>query len=246
MSDSTTAALYDVTVGHTRHTEPSGGFRHRLYTWLVDLDDLPRLPLPLRPFARFEARDHLGSPHRSIRANLDNWLSRNGVELEGGRVLMLAHARVLGYVFNPVTFYWCHRPDGELACVVAEVHNTYGERHCYLLRPDPHGHATVTKRFYVSPFLPQRGSYEMRLSYPGERVGVSVRLLDEVGKPLLTAEIRGRRVPAEPRRLARLLLGNPLVPQRVAAMIRAHGISLWLRGRSPNPRTPHVHQEGVR
>ncbi|MGJ7906316.1 DUF1365 domain-containing protein [Actinopolyspora sp. H202] len=246
MSDPTTADLYDVTVGHTRHTEPSDGFRHRLYTWLVDLDDLPRLPLPLRPFARFEARDHLGSPQRSIRANLDDWLSRNGVDLEGGRVLMLAHARVLGYVFNPVTFYWCHRPDGELRCVVAEVHNTYGERHCYLLRPDQHGYATVTKRFHVSPFLPQRGNYEMRLSYPGERVDVSVRLHDEAGKPLLTAEMRGRRVPAEPRRLARLLLGNPLVPQRVAAMIRAHGISLWLRGRSPNPHIPHVHQEGVR
>ncbi|SDP49410.1 hypothetical protein SAMN04487905_104357 [Actinopolyspora xinjiangensis] len=246
MRISSTAALYDVTVGHTRHTEPSSGFRHRLYTWLVDLDELPVLPRPLRPFARFEARDHLGSPRRSIRANLDSWLSGRGVDLGGGRVLMLAHARVLGYVFNPVTFYWCHRPDGVLECVVAEVHNTYGERHCYLLRPDELGRATTTKRFHVSPFLPLRGSYEMRLDCPGERVDVWIRLRDEAGEPLLTAEMRGHRVPAKPRRLLRMLLRRPLVPQRVAALIRAHGVSLWLRGASPSPHTPHVHQEGVR
>ena len=82
---------------------------------------------------------------RSIRRNLDRWLAAHGVDLHGGRVVMLAQARVLGYVFNPLTVYWCHGPDGALACVVAEVHNTYGERHCYLLRPDAAGRARTAQ-----------------------------------------------------------------------------------------------------
>ena len=73
---------------------------------------LPRLPRALAPFARFEARDHLGDPQRTIRQNLDAWLAGRGIDLEGGRVLMLAHARVLGHVFNPITVYWCHTADG--------------------------------------------------------------------------------------------------------------------------------------
>ena len=79
---------------------------------------------------------------------------------------MLANARVLGYVFNPLTVYWCHRPDGELECVVAEVHNTYRERHCYLLRPDAAGRAETAKEFYVSPFLTVAGDYRMALPVP--------------------------------------------------------------------------------
>ena len=80
---------------------------------------------------------------------------------------MLAHARVLGYVFNPLTVFWCHRADGALACVVAEVHNTYRQRHAYLLRTDDRGRAQVPKRFYVSPFYPVDGGYRMCLPEPG-------------------------------------------------------------------------------
>ena len=92
---------------------------------------------------------------------MDRFLGARGIDLGGGRVLMLAHARVLGYVFNPLTVYWCHRADGTLACVMAEVHNTYGQRHAYLLRTDERGRARVGKEFYVSPFHPVDGSYRM-------------------------------------------------------------------------------------
>ncbi|GAA2808999.1 DUF1365 domain-containing protein [Saccharopolyspora taberi] len=238
-------ALYDVVVGHKRHVDISKSFRHRAYTWLVDLDHLPHLPWWLRPFARFDPRDHLGSPHRTIRENVDRWLETRGVDLRGGRVLMLAHARVLGYVFNPLTVYWCHRPDGELACVLAEVHNTYGERHCYLLHPDASGGAEADKQFYVSPFLPLHGRYEMRFEPPGERLRVLVRLLDGE-RPLFSAAMTGHRRPATPRELLRMLLRRPFVPQRIAALIRWHGIAVWLRRVPIVPRRPHQHQEGIR
>jgi len=139
-------ALYDVEVRHVRHAALHRDFRHRVYLWLVDLDALPRLPLWLRPFAGFRAADHLGDPDGTIRGNLDRYLAGRGIDLRGGRVLMLANARVLGYVFNPLTVFWCHGSDGSLACVVAEVHNTYGERHCYLLATDHAGRARAMAR----------------------------------------------------------------------------------------------------
>ena len=103
--------------------------------WFVDLDELPRHG----PLARFEARDHLGDPDRTLRENLDTYLADHGIDLAGGRITMLTNARSLGYVFNPLTLFWCHDPAGEIVCVVAEVHNTYSQRHRYLLHPDDAG-----------------------------------------------------------------------------------------------------------
>ncbi len=228
-------ALYDARVTHERTLGPRRGFRHGIYLWLVDLDALPELPWWLRPFAGFRAADHVGDPTRSIRSNLDTYLAGEGIDLAGGQVLMLAGARVLGYVFNPLTVYWCHRPGGEPACVVAEVHNTYGERHRYLLHPDRSGKAEVAKDFYVSPFLTLDGHYEMSLPRPGERLAVTVTLRQN-GAAVLAASINGRRRPATTRELLRLLLRRPLMPQRIWALIRRHGIAMWLRGYPLTPR----------
>jgi len=250
-ADRPMAALYDVTITHTRRETLHRSFRHRSYLWLVDLDALPALPWWLRPFAGFAVRDHLGggpaarnSP-LSLRDALDRWLAARGVDLHGGRVLMLAQARVLGHVFNPLTVYWCHRPDGALACVVAEVHNTYGERHCYLLHPDAAGRARTAKEFYVSPFLPVDGAYDMVLPEPGERVRIAVTLRRE-GAPALSATVVGTRSPATSAAMIRMLLRRPLAPQRTSVLIRRHGIALWLRRLPVMPRPPHTPQEGLR
>ena len=216
-------SIYDVVITHTRRERVDRTFGHRAYMWLVDLDDLPRLPWWARPFARFEARDHLGSPDRSIRENLDEWLSERGISLGGGQVLMLANARVLGYVFNPLSVYWCHDASGELVCVVAEVHNTYGGRHCYLLRTDDRGRASVDKEFYVSPFLRVDGHYVMRLPKPGDRLSVTIALRQD-GKTTFSATMRGERSSG-----LRMLLRRPLMTQRVSALIRRHGIALYFR-----------------
>jgi uncharacterized protein len=237
-------ALYDAEVRHVRHAALHRDFSHHVYLWLVDLDALPRLPLWLRPFARFAARDHLGDPSGTIRGNLDRYLAGHGIDLCGGRVLMLANARVLGYVFNPLTVYWCHRPDGALACVVAEVHNTYGERHCYLLRTDTTGRARADKEFYVSPFLEVDGEYRMHLPAPDERLALAITLRQN-GSMALVATVAGVRRPATPRALAGVLARHPLVTLRTSALIRRHGIALWLRRVPVIPRPRHAPQEGV-
>lgn len=232
----TVPALYDAEVRHARRRDLRTAFAHRIYLWLVDLDELPRLPAPLRPFARFRSRDHLGDPDRSIRENVDAYLAAHGIDLAGGRVLMLANARVLGHVFNPISAFWCHHADGSPACVIAEVHNTYGERHCYLLHPDASGRASARKEFYVSPFLTVDGHYSMHLPEPDERLGISVTLHQD-GAPALVVTLAGTRRPATPREVARTVLRHPLITQRTSALIRRHGIALWLR-RLPVVRRP--------
>ncbi|WP_413759288.1 DUF1365 domain-containing protein [Streptomyces sp. MMBL 11-3] len=228
-------ALYPCTIAHVRRAPRRYALRHRTYLWLVDVDDLPVLPRPLRPLARFRARDHFTGRASSIRAALDGFLDEHGVDLRGGRVLMLAHARILGHVFNPLTLYWCHDADAGLRCVVAEVHNTYGERHAYLLHPDTAGTATVAKDFYVSPFNPVDGHYEMRLPPPGEHVRLAIRL-QRPGSVPFTATVHGRRREATGPALLRLALRHPWSTVTVSAAIRFHGIRLFLRGLPVQPR----------
>lgn len=236
-------ALYRCLITHVRTRPKRYGFRTRTYMWLVDLDHLPRLPRPLRPLARFDARDHFAGT-TGIRSGLERYLAAQGIDLGGGRVLMLTHARVFGHVFNPLTLYWCHGEDGALRCVVAEVHNTYGERHCYLLHTDGEGQATVEKDFYVSPFFPVDGSYRMRLPLPQERLEATVHLERAQGRPF-TATLRGVRTPATPVSLLRAAARNPWSTAAVSAGIRVHGIRLWLRGLPVQPRPRHRPQEGV-
>ncbi|HEY1003134.1 MAG TPA: DUF1365 domain-containing protein, partial [Streptosporangiaceae bacterium] len=219
-------------VGQVTHRRPGPvrrAFRHRVYQWLVDLDSLPRQPWHLRAFAHFSSADHLGDPGLPIKGNIENYLALGGIGLgDRGRVLMLASARVLGHVFDPLSVFWCYDSDGVLACVVAEVHNTYGERHCYLLHPDEHGRADADKDFYVSPFLSVEGDYRMRLPLPDERLALAITLRQR-GSTALTATVVGARRPATPASLLRMLARRPLVTQRTSALIRRHGIALWLR-----------------
>lgn len=242
-------AIYDAVVVHSRRERISRTFRHRINPWLVDLDALPELPAWSRALARFEAADHLGDPDCSIRENLDAWLRNHGVELAGGRVVMLANPRFLGHVFNPITVYWCTLADGLTEYVVAEVHNTYGERHCYLLQPDSQGNAQTAKEFYVSPFLAAGGSYEMRVSRPGQEIAIAVSLRQH-GQTVFAVELSGARHLATRHRVLRTLLRHPFGSYRVSALIRLHGSWLWLRRipvveRQVAPRTPHVSQKGA-
>ncbi|WTW98965.1 DUF1365 domain-containing protein [Streptomycetaceae bacterium NBC_01309] len=227
--------LYVGHIVHVRRRPILRVFRHRMTVWLVDLDHIPELPRWLRPLAAFRAEDHSGSPDRGIRANIDAWLASRDIDLRNGRILMLAVPRVLGHCFNPLTVYWCHDADGSLVCVVAEVSNTYGERHCYVVPPFHGQPADLDKEFYVSPFFETDGRYRMHLPAPGKHLSLTVSLLGDDGA-LLTSVLRGRRRVDTP---ARMALATALMPQRISALIRLHGIRLWLRGLPVVPRIPH-------
>ena len=228
--------IFRTTIGHTRRRPFRRTFTHRSHIWLVDLDHLPDHGRLGWATGRFEARDHLGEPARSLRANVDAFLGSHGVDLEGGRVLMAAMPRAFGYCFNPISVFWCFGPDGGQRAAVVEVHNTYGDRHAYLVHPDEQGRARTDKQMYVSPFHGTDGHYELAVPVPGDRLDVAVTLHTEQGAPF-SAWLRGEATTVTPLRAAPAAL-------RSALLIRAHGIWLWARRLPVRPRPDH-HQEGV-
>lgn len=223
-----TPAIYRTTITHSRQAPVRHSFEYRSYSWYIDIDELPALPWWLRPFARFRAQDHFtGAPGDSLRERVDAYLAAHDVSLAGGRVTALLQARVLGYVFNPISVFWCHDRDGALRHVIAEVHNTYGKRHAYLL-PPANTPVLVTKKFYVSPFNPVAGRYQVLAPRPDRRADVVVMLHGD-GQPAFVAALRGTRQPATVRHVARMQLLSPLAPLMVALRIRIQGVRLWLR-----------------
>ena len=241
---STQAAIYRTSIAHVRRTPLHNAFTYRSYSWYVDVDRLPSVPWPLRPLADFRVADHLGDPDGSLRGNVERFLRTRGIEPDGGRITMLASARVFGHVFNPLSLFWCHDAAGDLRCVVAEVHNTYGERHCYLLETDDAGRASVPKAFYVSPFNDVEGQYRMKLPEPGERLAVSIVLEREGHKPFV-ATVDGERHEASVPNILAAALAVPLAPLRVSAQIRWQGIKLWARRLPLIKRPHHPSQEAV-
>ncbi|MEY2622190.1 MAG: hypothetical protein RIT26_2010 [Pseudomonadota bacterium] len=160
-------------------------------------------------------------------------LAEQGVTDVDGEVWLHCYPRVLGYAFKPVSFWYAHRRDGSLRAVVAEVNNTFGERHCYLLDQPREGHASFARKvFHVSPFCEVKGEYQFRFmrtwQAPGQpgRTVVRVDLHDEQG-PLLQTSISGRLQVAEPAQLRRAVWRHPWLTLGVIVRIHWHAFQLW-------------------
>ncbi len=225
-------------VFHRRFTPVQHAFRYRFYQALLDLDHLPALDreVPLFGWNRpallsFHDRDHLGGGAEPLRAQLERWVERTaGEPLPRGRILLLTQLRVFGFVFNPVSYFYCHDERGVLARVVVEVNNTFGERLCYLLRDDGSrpGHfcAAADKALHVSPFIGMDARYRFRLSPLGARVAVHI---DETrdGSRFFAAAFAGRLRPFTPATLLRAAFGYPLMTLRVVWLIHWQALRLW-------------------
>ena len=204
------SSLYDALLEHERYAPAHNAFRYRIYQLLLDLDeldelasDIPFLSVGRRNLVEVRAADHLGDPRLSIRDNVRAWLDSRGVSVPDGRIELLTHARTFGYVFNPVSFYFVRDAAGGLACVVAEVHNTFGERWPYLLgapgERDDDGRMrfSTEKRLHVSPFMDVSGTYRFLLAEPGERLMMRIDEERE-GERLFRAVLTGERRPLTP------------------------------------------------
>jgi len=228
-------------VTHQRTDATAHRFAYPLYMLLLDLDTLPELDRRLRLFGHnrarplsFRDRDHLEDDARPLRAKVEAFLQAEGIEPPGGRILLLTLPRVFGYVFNPVSFFYCYDPEGRLAARVAEVSNTFGGRHSYAGT----GPAWRDKKvMHVSPFFSMAGSYAWDLPEPNRlRVDARVDLTHE-GRPALRARLILRREPLTDRALAKALLRYPFMTLKVVATIHFEALRLWRKGARvfPNP-----------
>jgi DUF1365 family protein len=225
---------------HARRSPRRNVFRYPVCYLLLDLDELPALARRLRLFSynRPNAvalldRDHFGGG--PLKAEVLALAADPSVE----RVLMLTLPRVCGYVFNPVSFCWCYRGDGSIACLVAELNNTFGERLPEVLRGSELRYER-RKRLHVSPFFGLDQTYEYAFSEPGEEVWARIHVRDEAGGRPLTAVLHGRRRPLTNGTLLRALLRYPLLPVQVIALIHWQAARLWLKGVPFHRKPPFV------
>ncbi len=240
-----TSALYQGHVMHQRLTGPRYRFRYRVFSLLVDLDDLEagfpgRRLLSHNRFNLFSVHDRDHGPRRDM--PLRGWITAtaraHGIDIDGGRILVSAYPRLLGYQFNPLTVWYCHDRNGHLVAIDCEVSNTFGQHHHYFLhdggRPlETPFRAQSDKVFHVSPFLPMNMRYHFRLNLPGERLVVAIRAtkIGEDGEvDTLVATHTARRRNLTDRRLLVESLRAPFLTFKVIGLIHWQALKIWLKG----------------
>jgi hypothetical protein len=221
------------TVRHLRLRPARHGFDYRTYFLLLPLRALREQPdaaLARNRFGliSFHDRDH-GDGRGDCLAWLEERLAAEGIRDADGEVWLQTYPRVLGYVFKPVSFWYCHRRDGSLAAIVAEVNNTFGERHCYLLagRELAFGREQQARKvFHVSPFCHIEGRYRFRFARTSERIVARVEHDDDAG-PLLVTSVSGMLAPASRTRQWHAFFSQPLMTLGVIARIHWQALHLW-------------------
>jgi hypothetical protein len=232
-------AIYTGHVVHRRFRPRTHRLRYAMVQLLIDIDAADDLDRALKLFSHnrfnlfsFHDADH-GDGRGRLRAWVDEILAAIGIDLGGGEVRLLCMPRMLGHVFNPLSVYFCRRPGGELAAMIYEVNNTFGERHCYVIPAAWEGdriRQSCAKAFYVSPFMEMAMTYEFTLTVPGEEVAVTVEGRDGAGAPVIAATFSGVRGEISDRNLAKAFATHPLLTLKVVAAIRFEAARLALEG----------------
>jgi uncharacterized protein len=231
-----------------RRTRPR---RHKLSydvtSFLLDLDELPLLDRDIAGFAynsfslfSFHDRDHGPGTGEPLRPWVESNLSKAGINLQGGPIRLLCYPRTLGYVFNPISIYFCYRTDQSLAAILYEVTNTFHERHGYLIPVDTQSadgiiRHSCAKELYVSPFI----VYNFRICAPGDRFALSIQETDKDGT-LLFASYAGQREALTSRTSLLSFFRFPLLTLKVIAGIHWEALILWIKGVPlvPHPKPP--------
>ena len=246
------STLYAGIVTHRRVRPRPHRLRYRVFWMLLDLDEIEQLPRRLRLFAHncfntvsFFDTDHGDGSARPLRAQVEDHLKSAGIATDGGPIRLFCMPRLFGYGFNPLSVYFCYQRDGSLAAILYEVHNTFRERHSYLIPVDRDAGVAdapgavieqhCRKGFYVSPFMDMAMNYSFRVALPNQRVMVAVRAADADG-PVLAAALTGERIALSDAALLRALLAHPLLTLKVVGAIHWHALRLLLKGLKLRPR----------
>ena len=233
----TRTGIYSGRVVHERLRPRHHRLSYGVFSLLVDLDDLQEMTRHLKwlsynrgGFYAIHDKDH--GDGQGIRSWVNEELTHAGLSNAAHRVSMLCYPRILGYVFNPLTVFFCYDTADKLGAIIYEVHNTFKERHAYVL-PVTGTHKKVIKQacpksFYVSPFVPMTCHYDFRLQPPGDKIRVVIREEDDDGL-LLAAAFHGDHLPLSDAVLFKMALKFPLMTLKVMAGIHIEAVRLWLK-----------------
>lgn len=234
------SAIYRGSVVHDRRRPKRHRLRYTVFTLLLDLDELPEIDRLMRLFSyngfaplSFHDKDHGPATGAELKPWVEERLAEAGVATDGGAIKLLCYPRVFGYVFNPLSVYFCYDQSGELAAILYEVCNTFRERHTYVIPVADDGRAVVrqscAKALYVSPFIGMDTAYRFRIVPPTEKVSVTIRQEDAEGL-LLAASFFGAREDLTQWSLMKCFLGFPLLSIKVILGIHWEAIKMWLKG----------------
>lgn len=237
------SAIYQGTVRHRRLSPIEHGFQYKIFMMYLDLAELDEVfsesrlfSVERRTLARFCRSDHLGDPETTLDEAVRNLVEEETGDRPSGPIRLLTHLRYFGYVFNPVSFYYCFSADGQqLQTIVAEVNNTpWKERHCYVLtHGSKAGDAAIhqyrpVKKMHVSPFMPMDVDYDWRFRCPGESLTVYMGN-SKAGNKIFDATLVLNRRTITPEALAHVLVAFPLMTLKVMVAIHWQAMKLWLK-----------------
>ncbi len=246
---SLTSSIYAGAVVHARLRPKKHNLRYSVFSLLLDLDELMLLDRSLRLFGvnrrglfSFWQKDHGDGTPNGLKEWVAGQLSNAGITTDGLNVRVLCYPRIFGYVFNPLTVYFCYGPEGELRAVIYEVCNTFHERHAYIIPADDEEDGQIShscsKDLYVSPFVPMNCHYDFTVRTPADHVKIAIRESDADGM-FLYAMFQGKQQPLTDRSLATAFLRYPLMTFKVTAAIHWEALLLWLK-RVPLHRHAHA------
>ncbi|WP_313105319.1 DUF1365 family protein [Brevundimonas sp.] len=245
------SALYRGEVMHRRLRPRAHRLHYRVFWLLLDLTEIDELDRRMRFFSRnrfnllsVHDRDHGDGSGAPLRPQIEDFLVRAGIDIGDGPIRLLTMPRVLGYVFNPISLYYCHHPDGRLAAMVYEVTSTFGVRHAYVIPVPREDQAAgvirqgAAKALYVSPFMGMEMDYAFRGHAPGAHLDLTIDGVDAEGV-LITAAMSAERRPLDDSTLGAAVLALPLMTLKVMAAIHWEALKLWIKGvrltRQPPP-----------
>jgi len=234
------SAAYVGRVVHARKRPRAHRLKYSVFYLLFDLEELASLGQKLRLFGynrrgvfSFHERDHGPRDGTSLRDWVDTQLADAGITIPGGRVKLLCLPRILGYVFNPISVFYCYDREGYFKAALYEVSNTFRETHTYLLPVDGENtemvHHEFDKELYVSPFFPRNCRYTIALRSPDAHASIAIRESDSDGD-LLAATFHGTQTALTDRFLAGTFARFPLLTMKVMVGIHWDALKLWVKG----------------
>ena len=247
------SCMYTARVMHHRLAPKKHTFWYNVYMFYIDLDEIGLLDKKLRWFSRnrfnvfsFRDREHMQFPRenpdqsKNTRQHVEEYLRQNGVEASKLKIRLLTNLNVLGYNFNPVSFYYCFNAQDEPVCCIAEISNTYREMKLFFFGAADFDGETykqiTTKYFYVSPFIDHDDSFDFKLKVPSADLDIQIDDLDKTGQRFFISTLKGKKKLLSNTRLLKSFFAIPFIPLQIMVLIHWQALRLWLKKLSFHPK----------